>query len=118
MNILEAIPAIKSVKDLQNVIASIVGLNEVTDEQIIWANALWYASSVFDCSTKDVANMLMDGIGPINNIQAVQNELDGMKEDGDDYFATEVCNYIGYIVGDVFGEHEKAEELRQLGEVE
>ena len=88
----------------------------MTDEQIIWANALWNASTVFDCSTKDVANMLMNGIGPINNTQAVQNELDGMKEVGGDYFISQVCEYIAYVVGDVFGEYEKAEEIRQLGE--
>lgn len=85
---------------------------ELTDENLIWANCLFEASSIIQSyTTKDLASSLQEGLGPLNKLSDVQNTLDTFFEDE---LETDNCGaYVVYIIGQVYGQHELANSIEE-----
>ena len=102
---------IKTVEDLRDYIKSITG-EVFTDKELIWLNCMYQASSMFDSSsTKDIANVLLEGIKPINQLSDVQDLLDTVYADLDD--TTEATLYLQQYVAIHIGNHTLARQLQE-----
>lgn len=85
---------------------------EITNENLIWGNALYNASLALQSfSTKDLASMMMDGITAMNMISDVQCTIDTFFEDVED---GDVHYLVSYMFSEQYGRRDLAEIVDTL----
>jgi len=103
------ITPIKTVEELRTYIQEITG-EVFADKELIWLNCMYQAGVTFDGhSTKDLAEILLKGIPPFNELSDVQELLDMIYRDLDD--TTEATLYLQQYVAHFVGNHELATQL-------
>ena len=108
------ITPIKTVEALRTYIQEITG-KVFTDKELIWLNCMYQARSTFDCySTKDMANVFLEGITPQNQLSNVQDLLDMIYQDLE--ITTDTTLYLQQFVAKHVGNHELANQIE--GQIE
>jgi hypothetical protein len=111
---LDQIKTIQDVESLRSFLIEALELTELKDEQLTWLNALWEASSVYELRLKDIASLFLDGIEPMNTLEAVNETLDTMKQDGEYEYVNALLYYVQHIVVTAFGKYELRSHLEEL----
>ncbi len=107
----QQIVEIRTVEQLRSFLSSVLE-REITDQNLIWGNALYNASLVLQSfSVKDLASMMMDGITATNMLSDVQNTIDTFFEDVEN---GDVHYLVQYMLGQQYGHHQLASIVEEL----
>lgn len=111
----QQIVEIRTVEQLRSFLSTVLE-REITDQNLIWGNALYNASLALQSfSAKDLASMMMDGITAINMISDVQDTINTFFEDVEN---GDVHCLVEYMLGQQYGRHDLASIVGELFEEE